>query len=164
MVQNAMISSELANFNVGEVALVTLPLFHSFGQTVLMNAGFYSGATLTLLPRFTPDAALGIMQRDNVSIFAGVPTMYWSIFSYPHAEEQFDMKKIADNMHTAVSGGSALPVELLRNFEARFNVPILEGYGSERDVAGCQLQRATQTPQAGLHRHSGLGGAVSVGG
>ena len=148
MVMNAMISRELANANVGEVALVTLPLFHSFGQTVLMNGCFYGGATLTLLPRFTPDAALGIMQRDNVTIFAGVPTMYWSIFSYPNAEEQFDMKKIAESLHTAVSGGSALPVELLRNFEARFNVPILEGYGlSETSpVASFNVRRKPRKP------------------
>ena len=129
MVMNAIISRELAGEEVGEVALVTLPLFHSFGQTVLMNGSFYGGATITLLPRFTPDAALGIMQRDGVTIFAGVPTMYWAIYSYPDAETQFDMQKIAATLHTAVSGGAALPVELLRNFEARFSVPILEGYG-----------------------------------
>ena len=148
MVMNADICLDLLEAKPGDVALVTLPLFHSFGQTVLMNGCFMAGATLTLLPRFTPDAALGIMQRDGVTIFAGVPTMYWALFSYPHAEEQFDMAKIAGQLHTAVSGGSALPVELLRNFEARFKVPILEGYGlSETSpVASFNLRRKVRKP------------------
>ena len=129
MVMNAIGSQKLVNGNPGDVALATLPLFHSFGQTVVMNMAFYSGGTITLLPRFKPADAFRIMERDNVTIFAGVPTMYWALYSYPHAEEEFDMEKIVGNLHTAVSGGSALPVELLRNFEARFHVPILEGYG-----------------------------------
>ncbi|HHB91409.1 MAG TPA: long-chain fatty acid--CoA ligase [Anaerolineae bacterium] len=129
MVMNAISSQKLVDAKPGDVALATLPLFHSFGQTVIMNMAFYSAATITLLPRFTPQDAFKIMERDNVTIFAGVPTMYWALYSYPHAEEEFDMDKIVRNLHTAVSGGAALPVELLRNFEARFNVPILEGYG-----------------------------------
>ena len=148
MVMNAMLSAGLCDASPGDVALVTLPLFHSFGQTVLMNACFYGGAAITLLPRFTPDAALGIMERDNVTIFAGVPTMYWAMYSYPHAEEQFDMEKIANNLHTAVSGGAAMPVELLRNFEERFKVPILEGYGlSETSpVASFNVRRKPRKP------------------
>ncbi len=129
MVMNAQGSVDLVDMKHGDVALVALPLFHSFGQTVLMNAAFRSGATITLLARFTPDAALGIMERDNVTIFAGVPTMYWALYSYPGAEKQFDLEKIAANLRTAASGGAAMPVELLRNFEERFRVPILEGYG-----------------------------------
>ena len=129
MVMNAIGSQKLVDGKPGDVALATLPLFHSFGQTVIMNMAFYSGAAITLLPRFKPDDAFRIMERDGVTIFAGVPTMYWALYSYPHAEEEFDMEKIVATLHTAVSGGAALPVELLRNFEARFNVPILEGYG-----------------------------------
>src|SRR5690606_24443183 len=60
--------------------------------------------------------------------FAGVPTMYWDLLNYPDAE-QFDLKKIASNLRLGVSGGAAMPVEVLKRFEERFNVPILEGYG-----------------------------------
>jgi len=148
MVMNAEGCVELVDMKHGDVALVALPLFHSFGQTVLMNAAFRVGGTITLLPRFTPDAALGIMERDNVTIFAGVPTMYWAMYAYPRAEEQFDMEKIADTLQTAVSGGAALPVELLHNFEKRFRVPILEGYGlSETSpVASFNVRRKPRKP------------------
>ncbi|MCP4166598.1 MAG: long-chain fatty acid--CoA ligase [Chloroflexi bacterium] len=148
MVMNAKGCADLLDIKHGDIALATLPLFHSFGQTVIMNASFLAGATISLLPRFTPDAALGIMQRDDVTVFAGVPTMYWALYSYPGAEEQFDIQKISDNLHTAVSGGSSMPVELMRNFEERFTVPILEGYGlSETSpVASFNVRRKPRKP------------------
>ena len=72
LAMNAVATRDMVGFNKNDVALAVLPLFHSFGQTVIMNTAFTSGATITLLPRFTPDAALGIMQRDNVTIFDGM--------------------------------------------------------------------------------------------
>ncbi len=137
MTMNALVSREIVGTEPDDVALAVLPLFHSFGQTVIMNMAFASGAAVTLLPRFTPDAALGIMQRDEVSVFAGVPTMYWAMLTYPEAEK-FDIAKIRENLKIAVSGGAALPVEVLRGFEERFDVPILEGYGlSETSPVAC---------------------------
>jgi long-chain acyl-CoA synthetase len=93
-----------------------------------MNAGFYNGVALTLMARFDPDAALAIMERDNVTIFAGVPTMYWALLNHPNADK-YDLEKIAANLRLCASGGSAMPVEVMRAFEEKFKVSILEGYG-----------------------------------
>jgi long-chain acyl-CoA synthetase len=129
MLLNARLADTLFDVSWGEdVHLVALPLFHSFGQTVQMNGGFYTGAALSLLPRFDPDAALAIMERDNVTYFAGVPTMYWAMLNHPGADK-YDLDKIAGNLRMAVSGGAAMPVEVMKAFEERFKVKILEGYG-----------------------------------
>jgi long-chain acyl-CoA synthetase len=111
-----------------DVHLITLPLFHSFGQTVQMNAGFYNRATLVLLPRFSPDAALHIMDEENITIFAGVPTMYWAMLHHPRAD-QYDLQKITRNLRVTISGGAAMPMEVMLAFNEKFNVKILEGYG-----------------------------------
>ena len=111
----------------GDVHLVTLPLFHTFAQTVQLNGGIATRATLVLLPRFTPDAALAAMDHHGVTIFAGVPTMYWALLA--HGGEGYDLGAIGARLRVAVSGGAALPLEVLNGFEARFGVPILEGYG-----------------------------------
>ncbi|MEJ2749389.1 MAG: AMP-binding protein, partial [Anaerolineae bacterium] len=71
MVLNARLSDSMYDGNPDDVHLITLPLFHSFGQTVQMNTGFDNGVTISLLPRFDPDTVLSIMQRDNITIFAG---------------------------------------------------------------------------------------------
>lgn len=128
MIMNARLADNMYLAADHDVSLIALPLFHSFGQTVQMNSGFYRRMTLTLLPRFDPEAALSIMERDNVTIFAGVPTMYWAMLNYPDAEK-FDLEKISRNLRLAASGGSAMPVEVMRAFNERFSVKILEGYG-----------------------------------
>ncbi|GIG69490.1 long-chain-fatty-acid--CoA ligase [Phytomonospora endophytica] len=128
MVQNAILANRLFGTAEHEVHLLALPLFHSFGQSVQMNAGFSTASTLVLLPRFDAGAALGLMRAESVSFFAGVPTMFWALLNHPDAES-FDLAKIARDMRIAVSGGSALPLEVLKGFEERFGVPILEGYG-----------------------------------
>jgi len=107
-----------------EIGLAVLPLFHSFGQVCVMNALLYVGATITMLPRFEPVKAMEIIQRDKVTYFAGVPTMYFYLLNHPEAAN-YDLS----SLRRCVSGGAAMPVEVMLAFNAKHNVKILEGYG-----------------------------------
>jgi len=69
-------------FGPGDVSLSALPLFHSFGQTCNQNSSIMGGAALTYLERFDPEAALEVMERDRVTQFAGVPTMYFALLNF----------------------------------------------------------------------------------
>ncbi|MFB6674310.1 long-chain fatty acid--CoA ligase [Streptomyces sp. NPDC056390] len=128
LVHNALMANRLFGSHAHDVHLVALPLFHSFGQSVQMNAGLACGATLMLMPRFDAEHALSLLERERVTFFAGVPTMYWGLLSCDTAD-QFDLEAIAENLRVSVSGGAPLPLEVLKAFEQRFGVPILEGYG-----------------------------------
>ncbi|CAO5237691.1 long-chain-fatty-acid--CoA ligase [Frankia sp. AgKG'84/4] len=128
LVQNALVCLQVFRTLEPDIHLVCLPLFHAFAQTIHLLAGCASGSTLVLLARFDPEDALAWLERADVTFFAGVPTMYWSLFTCSSVE-RFDLARIADNLRICVSGGSALPVGLLRDFEERFGVPIVEGYG-----------------------------------
>ncbi|MEO0341495.1 MAG: long-chain fatty acid--CoA ligase, partial [Bacteroidota bacterium] len=123
---NAILSTDIVDTHPDSVQLIVLPLFHIFAMTVLMNAGVYKGATSILLPRFDAAAVVGLMQKHQVSIFAGVPTMYWGLLNY---DGPLDLDVITANLKICVSGGASLPVNVLENFEKKFQVPILEGYG-----------------------------------
>ncbi len=128
MLLNARLSDTMYEKRDADVHLIALPLFHSFGQTVQMNAGIYNRATIVLLPRFTPEEALGLMEKYSVTIFAGVPTMYWAMLNYA-AADKFDLAKISSNLRLCNSGGASMPVEVLKGFEEKFNTQIIEGYG-----------------------------------
>jgi long-chain acyl-CoA synthetase len=130
MISNAMASDELfgADADNPDTLLCVLPLFHSFGQTVIMNAGFAFGGTVVMLPRFEAGPALQLMDKEGVTFFAGVPTMYWGLLGALD-DSGVDVKKLADTMRVAAAGGSALPIEVHKEFERRFGVTILEGYG-----------------------------------
>ncbi|MDT0393623.1 MULTISPECIES: long-chain fatty acid--CoA ligase [Streptomyces] len=107
--------------------LCVLPLFHSFGQTVVQNGAVAFGGTLVMQPRFDAEAALTLMLAETVTFFAGVPTMYWGLLGAP--DDGVDVAASAANLRVAVSGGSALPGEVHRDFRSRFGVTVLEGYG-----------------------------------
>jgi long-chain acyl-CoA synthetase len=118
------VSEKLSDMTADDVILGALPLFHSFGQTCCMNSGVSAGATVTLLPRFDPDKALSIIDRDKVTIFQGVPTMYNAML---HSESCDSAD--CSSLRICISGGAAIPAELMRAFEEKFGCIILEGYG-----------------------------------
>jgi long-chain acyl-CoA synthetase len=108
----------------GEVIFGGLPLFHSFGQTVGLNAAIAGGACLTLLPKFDGEQALSIIDKDQVTVFLGVPTMYMGLLAVKD-KERFDTTAL----QVAASGGASLPVEVLHKVEQTFGITLLEGYG-----------------------------------
>jgi long-chain acyl-CoA synthetase len=132
--RNADVSSRTTcEISGGDVVLGALPLFHSFGQTVGMNASLKVGACLTLVPKFDPGEALETMQRDGVTHFYGVPTMFGALLHHP-GREGFD----TSSLRTCITGGASMPVEVLRGFEEAFGAVVLEGYGlSETSPVAC---------------------------
>jgi long-chain acyl-CoA synthetase len=122
--RNVEIAAGLFGVDRDTVTLGALPLFHSFGQTCGLNTTIRAGGCLTLIPRFEAGRALEIIQRDRVAVFEGVPTMYAALLSHPQRAD-FD----TSTLRVCVSGGAALPVEVMRNFERSFGCSILEGYG-----------------------------------
>jgi long-chain acyl-CoA synthetase len=123
--RNADVSSRTTSeIAAGDVVFGGLPLFHSFGQTVSMNASLMVGACLTLVPKFDPGEALETMQRDRVTHFYGVPTMYGALLHHPE-RERYD----TSSLRTCITGGASMPVEVLRGFEEAFGAIVLEGYG-----------------------------------
>jgi long-chain acyl-CoA synthetase len=107
-----------------DVIMGCLPLFHVFGLTCGLHSSVLSGSCLALLPRFDPAKALETIQREGVTIFEGVPTMY-SAMLHAEGRDGYD----TSSLRRCVSGGSAMPVEVMRSFEEAFGCIILEGYG-----------------------------------
>src|SRR3954463_15326259 len=121
--RNAEVTARtLAKATEEDVILGALPLFHAFGQTCAMNVAVLAGACLTLIPRFAGDKALEIIKRDGVTVFEGVPTMYHALLG---AAGDHDVS----SLRLCISGGAAMPVEVMRQFEEAFGCIILEGYG-----------------------------------
>jgi long-chain acyl-CoA synthetase len=120
----AVTARTLIQVGPDDVVMGCLPLFHVFGMTCGMNAAISSGATLTLIQRFDPVKALQVIERDGVTVFEGVPTMYAALLGVAD-RDSYDVSAL----RCCVSGGAALPVGVLRGFEAAFGCVILEGSG-----------------------------------
>jgi len=130
---NARDTADYLGYTASDKVLATLPVFHVFALTVVVNAPLLKGATILLVPRFSPQDVFNTVRDQQATIFAGVPTMYNFLYQFPQANfEDFSTIRLA------ISGGSSLPVALLHNFEDKFNVRISEGYGlSEASPVTC---------------------------
>ncbi len=120
---NVATNVEMFGFTPDDVLFGGLPLFHSFGQTCAMNSAIAAGASITLLPRFDAEKALEIIDRDGVTVFMGVPTMYVGLLHHPGIDNVGGEK-----LRFCVSGGASLPIEVLNGVEQKL-AHILEGYG-----------------------------------
>ncbi|GAB3573447.1 long-chain fatty acid--CoA ligase [Amycolatopsis endophytica] len=120
----AVTAGTILRIGPDDVIMGCLPLFHVFGLTCGLNAAIRAGAVLTLIPRFDPAKALAVVARDRVTVFQGVPTMYAAMLNHPDAARA-DMT----SLRLCTTGGSAMPVEVLRTFEQTFGCEVYEGYG-----------------------------------
>ena len=126
VVMNVTVSAfDVIGIGPDDVILGCLPLFHSFGQTCAMNAGFRAGATLVLMPRFEGPAALDALSAYGVTVFEGVPTMYIALLDAARERDASTLPQL----RIAVSGGASLPMAVMDKWRATFGSEIYEGYG-----------------------------------
>ena len=123
LASNAEACVQAGTVTPDDVILGVLPFYHSFGQTVVMNASILSGATNVLIPKFEPESVIRAILDKKVTIFAAVPTMF-KILADAQAE-----KLSLPTVRTCISGGAKLSEQIAREFEEKFGLPIYEGYG-----------------------------------
>ena len=123
--RNAVTFVEMFDFGPDDVVAGCLPFFHAFGQSNALNAAITSGASISLVKRFDAARVLQLLDEHHVTVFEGVPTMYVAMLATADDLGPVD----TSGLRMCISGGAALPVEVLTGFEERFGAPILEGYG-----------------------------------
>lgn len=130
---NARDVGDYLKMNEEDRVVTTLPMFHVFCLTVVLNAPLISGATLLIVPKFSPKEIFDLANKYQPTVFAGVPTMYNFLYQFPDGNPN-DLA----SLRLCISGGASLPVALLKNFEKKFNVIVSEGYGlSEASPVTC---------------------------
>ncbi|MBB6454705.1 long-chain acyl-CoA synthetase [Salirhabdus euzebyi] len=130
---NAKDVADYLHISTEDKVLAALPMFHVFCLTVALNAPLMNGGTVLIMPKFSPDTVFKVMKQYELTVFAGVPTMYNYLLQYPNGNAA-DLESI----RLCISGGAAMPEALLKNFEKKFNVVISEGYGlSEASPVTC---------------------------
>ena len=114
---------DLFDMKHDDVVFGGLPLFHTFGQTCVLNTGFRRGVTIVMLPKFEPVAALEAMAEHGATVFTAVPTMYVGLLAGVRAGAP------KPQLRYAVSGGAPLPLAVLEEFAETFGATVYEGYG-----------------------------------
>lgn len=108
----------------GERILCVLPLFHVYAVAMCLHNAVYAGATLVIVPRYTPAATFALLADEHISILAGSPTVFVGLMS----DAQFATMDFVD-LSLSYSGSAPLPAALLQQWEDATGAPVLEGYG-----------------------------------
>ena len=115
----------IPDFREGEeVVLGAIPFFHVYGMTVAMNLALLGGAKLVLLPRPEIKAIVEAIEKHQVTLFPGVPTLYVAFNNFPGIE-----KRNVKSIRICLSGAAPLPVEVAKRFEELTGARLIEGYG-----------------------------------
>lgn len=133
---SAEATAEALGLRDDDIVLSPAPLAHVFGMTACMNAGIAAGASLALLERFEPRAALDAIEREGVTVFMGVPAMCVALLT---ASAETGRAPLLRLVHV---GGAPLPPGTRRAFEARFGGTVLEGYGMTEVGGAVTIARA----------------------
>ncbi|MDH1732492.1 acyl-CoA synthetase [Pseudomonas chengduensis] len=142
----------VTRFGVGDVTLCGLPLFHVNGVIVTGLTAFIGGAEVLLAtPQGYRNTTLisnfwKVIARHKVSFFSGVPTIYAGLLQIP--SEGHDLS----SLKYALCGAAPMPVELIRQFEAKTGLTLLEGYGLTEGTCG-----SCANPPAGERRPGSIG-------
>ncbi|ATU95472.1 class I adenylate-forming enzyme family protein [Phyllobacterium zundukense] len=129
-----------------DVILSALPLPHVYGN-IVMNSAMQSGARLVLLPRFEPARALELIAAEHVTLFDGVPTMYYQMLANPNIATA-DLS----SLNRCTVGGQTMPTAKMEAVVDRFGCPLLELWGMT-EVAGPAVSHSPFWPA----RHGSIG-------
>ena len=139
-----------------DIALGALPLFHVFGQTVIMNSHWRVGATLVLMPRFDAAQALPLMVAENVNTFHGVPTMYHAFIEAAATAEKLPALRLA------ISGGRRIAAARARAVRPDLRHPGARGLRPVGDLADRGGEPALVRTEAGTVGHPVWGVDVEI--
>jgi long-chain acyl-CoA synthetase len=123
VVSNIRTAAKCSAFAPGERLALFLPLFHVFGQNYIMNGGFEAGATVVLFRRFVPDVVLDSIERDRITRFFAVPTIYINLLNADLSQR--DLSSVGYYF----SAAATMPEEISRRWFERFGRRVYEGYG-----------------------------------
>lgn len=110
-----------------------LPFFHVFGLSNVLLLGLVQGASIVLVPQYSPGNLLRIIMESQPSLIIAIPTMFGHLLTL------LERKKVClpDTIRLCVSGAAPFPKEIIETFERCSESRLLEGYGLTETVGAC---------------------------
>lgn len=133
--QLSTVVPSLVDFRPSDRVIGVLPMYHVFGLANSMVAAIHNGATICLVPQYSPANLLAAINDYQGSILPAVPSMYQHLLAIARARKA----QIPDSLRMCVSGGAALPLAVVRQFADTFGAQILEGYGLTETVSSVSV-------------------------
>lgn len=126
---NAKTCAEMFKLGPKDIILSALPFTHIFAQSTQMNAGIVGGCMNVLMPKFNPKDALSLIIHHGVTVFNGVPTMFWAL-------NEVDSSYYQNSLRFCVSGGASIAEQIVLKFQEKYKAHIHEIFGMTESSGG----------------------------
>jgi len=110
-----------------------LPFFHVFGLSNVLLMGLVQGASIVLVPQYSPGNLLRIIMETHPTLMIAIPTMFGHLLKLLERKKM----RLPKTIRLCVSGAAPLPKEMIGAFKICSGSRVLEGYGLTETVAAC---------------------------
>ncbi|MGA7562398.1 MAG: acyl-CoA synthetase [Desulfobaccales bacterium] len=124
LVEAALVNKYVYKMGPGDVLGGSAPVSFAAGYGTFCLIPFAGGASISLLPKFTPDEMMSTIQKHKITVITGLPTAYRKLLEMPNFKD-YDLSSV--RMYT--TGGDALTGKTLAMWQAKTGKPIWEGLG-----------------------------------
>ena len=134
VVNNGKCIGDRMDLSTADRMMIQVPMFHCFGMVLSMTAAMTHGVTVCPIPYFSAKSSLACVNREKITVFHGVPTMYIAMMEHPDfAKTDFS------HMRTGIMAGSTCPESLMRIAEEKMHMRITSVYGQTEASPGCTM-------------------------
>lgn len=151
--------TEAGYYTEDDCTVCSLPFFHAFAVLVFVMNVVAGGNGVVIHERFDPEAVLQDFLRYGVTVFFGVPTMY-SYLLAAFDPARYDVSKF--KLRLGVTGAAPVPVHVMREFEKKFGMTIIEAYGQTESCGGITFERIDKERRVGSCGHALPGLEVKI--
>ena len=144
VVNNGKAIGDCMDLSTADRMMIQVPMFHCFGMVLAMTASMTHGVTMSPIPAFSPRRGLDCINREKITCFHGVPTMFIAMLSH----EDFD-KTDFSHMRTGIMAGSPCPIQTMKEVIEKMNMPeICITYGQTEASPATTMSKTTDSIEA----------------
>lgn len=153
VVNNGKAIGDCMDLSTADRLMIQVPMFHCFGMVLAMTASMTHGTTMSPIPYFSPRVSLDCINREKITAFHGVPTMFIAMLEHPDFE-----KTDFSHVRTGIMAGSPCPVKVMREVLDKMHMDeICITYGQTEASPATTMSKTTDSVET---RVSTVGGAM----
>ncbi len=141
VVNNGKAIGDCMDLSTADRMMIQVPMFHCFGMVLAMTASMTHGVTMSPIPAFSPRRGLDCINKEKITCFHGVPTMFIAMLSH----EDFD-KTDFSHMRTGIMAGSPCPIQTMKEVIEKMHMPeICITYGQTEASPATTMSKTTDS-------------------
>ena len=141
IVNNGKAIGDCMDLSTADRMMIQVPMFHCFGMVLAMTASITHGVTMSPIPAFSPRKGLNCINKEKITAFHGVPTMFITMLAHP----DFPTTDFS-HMRTGIMAGSPCPIKVMREVIEKMHMPeICITYGQTEASPACTMSKTTDS-------------------